>query len=254
MNEPGTRPRRRFTRWKILTLAALAVATAAVVTASVWSAQLPQEGSDPRHNGAAREPSAPPTERSDLTRVAVISDSFTAGSGMDSGPASRWPELLASKGFDVAPYAVSGTGYAATLQTTSGTSNFVTRIADISDDNIQRLVFFGSINDGFHDYETVHDAAAIAYSTAKDRWPDAQILVIGPASPSWPVPDRTITARDAVRDAAADADITFVDPIEESWFEDQPDLIGMDTVHPTDEGHEYLSTHLNEIFVEHFAQ
>lgn len=254
MNESGAQSRGRFTRWKYLTLAALALVTAALVTAAVWSAQSPRGESGPSQHEPTRETPAPTADSSDLMEVAVISDSFTAGSGMDSGPGSRWPELLTTEGFDVSPYAVSGTGYAATLQTSSGTSSFVTRIADISDTDITRLVFFGSINDGFYDYEAVHSAAAVAYSTAQERWPNAQILVIGPASPSWPVPNGTITARDAVRDAASEADLSFVDPIEESWFERRPDLIGMDTVHPTDEGHVYLSEQLNDIFTEHFPQ
>ena len=47
--------------------------------------------------------------------------------------------------------------------------------------------------------------------------------------------------RDILRDQARQVGATFVDPIAERWFFDNPELIGADGIHPTDAGHAYMA-------------
>jgi hypothetical protein len=47
--------------------------------------------------------------------------------------------------------------------------------------------------------------------------------------------------RDAVRDAAVAAGVTFVDPLVEEWFTGGVGLIADDGVSPNDAGHAYLA-------------
>lgn len=71
--------------------------------------------------------------------------------------------------------------------------------------------------------------------------PTAKLLVIGPP---WvkPIPPAGILqARDILKSQAEAAGATFVDPIAEGWFVDQPELIGSDGVHPSDAGHVYMA-------------
>ncbi|MCP2635381.1 SGNH/GDSL hydrolase family protein [Microbacterium sp. HD4P20] len=185
------------------------------------------------------------------TPIAVIGDSFTTGSPADSGPSALWPALLSADDFAVTAYAWSGTGYAATWDTPEGPSNFVTRVERMPDEGIDHLVFFGSINDGWHGYDATRAGAEEAFSDAQAKWPDAMILVIGPASPIWPVPESYLEARDATQDAAQAAGLTFIDPIEAGWFDGMPDLIGFDGVHPNDQGHAYLADQIRGVLEQH---
>jgi acyl-CoA thioesterase I len=186
------------------------------------------------------------------TAISVVGDSFTGGSGMDSGKAARWTTLVDDE-FAVTTYHEGGTGYAATLETADGPSNFVTRVEGMPTEGIDNLVFFGSINDGQEGYDATFTAATAALTEAKSKWPNADILVIGPASPRWPVPAEFEIARDATRDAAAAASLDFVDPIELGWFENRDGLIGADNTHPNDEGHAYLAEQLRPVLKDHFA-
>lgn len=186
------------------------------------------------------------------TAIAVVGDSFTGGSGMDTGRAARWTVLVDDE-FSISTYHEGGTGYAATLETADGPSNFVTRVESMPSEGIDKLVFFGSINDGNEGYDATLSAATTALTEAKAKWPNADILVIGPASPRWPVPSDFEAARDATRDAAAAASLDFVDPIDLGWFENTDGLIGSDNTHPNDEGHAYLADQLRPVLEEHFV-
>lgn len=182
--------------------------------------------------------------------VTVVGDSYTAGSAMNQG--DEWWALVDSQnGIAVERYAVGGTGYASTREMDYGPSNFLTRLERMPN-NVANLMFFGSINDGRLGYQATYDAAAATYTAAKAKWPEARLLAVGPASPTWPTPTAYTTSRDAVRDAAAASGVAFFDPIEARWFADAPELIGDDGIHPTDAGHEYLAARLGDVLRNEF--
>lgn len=233
-------------RARLLPLACLLVAV--LSACAVPPADPANEGQMP--SASVSPPASPSEGTTQPTRIAVIGDSFTTGSPMDSGPSALWPALL-SDDFTVTAYAWSGTGYAATWVSPDGPSNFVTRVEQMPDERIDNLVFFGSINDGLLGYDATLAAADEAFVNAQAKWPDATILVVGPASPIWPVPESYLEARDATRDAARAAGLTFVDPIDAGWFEGMPDLIGVDGIHPNDRGHAYLADQMRRVLEQH---
>ncbi|MCR2784967.1 SGNH/GDSL hydrolase family protein [Microbacterium sp. zg.B96] len=189
-------------------------------------------------------------EADQLPAVAAIGDSFTGGSGMDSGEGARWPALLREE-FTITTYHEGGTGYARTRETPDGSSNFTTRVDALPVDT-RNLVFFGSVNDSGAGYLAVRAAARTAFQAAQDRAPGVRILVIGPASPAWPVTPDMYEARDGVRDAAVEMGLPFVDPIDSGWFSGHPEFIGEDGTHPNDLGHAFLSDRISAAFAEHF--
>ena len=228
----------------------------ACLLVGVLSACAAPAADQPANQGQLPSASSTPTaghsdEATQAQRIAVIGDSYTTGSPVDSGPSALWPALLPADDFTVTAYAWSGTGYAATWATPDGPSNFVTRVEQMPDTGIDNLVFFGSINDGLFGYDDTRAGADAAFADAQAKWPDATILVVGPASPVWPVPESYLGARDATRDAAQAAGLTFVDPIDAGWFEDMPDLIGVDGIHPNDRGHAYLADRMRGVFEQH---
>lgn len=177
--------------------------------------------------------------------LSVIGDSFTGGSGEDSGEAARWTALVADDFSSIQALSEGGTGYVTSREVDGAATNYVTRSENI-DPASDMVVFFGSVNDDRAGYDAVRAAADQAYANARSLAPEAELVVIGPASPWWPVPEGLLVARDAIRDAATAAGARWVDPIDQAWFEGAADLIGADGTHPNDAGHAYLADRIRE--------
>ncbi len=103
------------------------------------------------------------------------------------------------------------------------------------------VVFFGSRNDDGVGPEVMIARARSDFYLARRIAGSARLLVVGPPWPTADVPGSMLQVRDMLSAAARAAGAVFVDPINERWFVDRPDLIGPDGVHPNDAGHEYLA-------------
>ena len=187
---------------------------------------------------------AAPAHSADPPRIAVIGDSYTAGTDEGgSGPRS-WPQiawqLLARQGVpinaDVA--AEGGAGYG---QRGSGGSIFEDLTAQAVRNNDALVIFFGSRNDQPVDPQKFSGYAAETFHLARYAAPGAKFLVIGPPWPTASPPPPVLKIRDSLRDQAAQIGAAFIDPIADGWFVGRPDLIGKDGVHPNDAGHAYMA-------------
>lgn len=181
---------------------------------------------------------------STLTRIAVISDSYTTGTDLGGLGVNGWPSLawriLAEEGrpvaADVAAEGRAGYGVRGDHNSTFGD---LTARAVRPDDAV--VVFFGSRNDQPVDAIEVAGLARNAFELARRRAPTARFLVIGPPWPTADVPVRIMQIRDALAIVAQASGARFIDPLVERWFVGRPELIGVDGVHPTDIGHRYLA-------------
>jgi hypothetical protein len=179
-----------------------------------------------------------------LNRVAVVGDSYTAGTdegglGPESWTARAW-QTLAQRGVRIAPD-VAAEGRAGYGMPGDHGSIFqdLTATAVKPDDAL--VVFFGSRNDEGVDPGLLAGKARDTFDLARILAPSAKFLVIGPPWPTADVPEPILQIRDVLNGAARAAGATFVDPIGDRWFVDRPDLIGPDGVHPNDAGHQYLA-------------
>jgi lysophospholipase L1-like esterase len=162
---------------------------------------------------------------------------------MNSSPDTLWVATAATAlGVTIQNLSVSGTGYL-TGDGLSKPDTFVTRASKIDADTVE-TVFFGSRNDLGRDRSEVSAAAAAAFAAAREAAPSSALVVVGPPWVDSEPTDSIMNYRNTLRAAAADAQIPFYDPIAERWFFDNPELIGKDTVHPTDAGHQYLARKL----------
>ncbi|MBU9765177.1 SGNH/GDSL hydrolase family protein [Mycobacterium sp. TNTM28] len=180
-----------------------------------------------------------------ISHIAVIGDSYTTGMLAEGGMGPRnWATLtwqkLAQRGVQVDADVVAegGAGYVARGNHGSIFADLTPR-AVRPDDAL--IVFFGSRNDKDADLGAVtrlsHDALAHARQTA----PAARMLVIGPPWVNPEVPPNLLAIRDILRNEAELVGATFIDPIADRWFFDNPELIGADGIHPTDAGHAYMA-------------
>ena len=178
------------------------------------------------------------------SKIAVIGDSYTAGSSEGGNGPHSWPELawglLARSGVEVDAdvAAEGGAGYG---QRGSRGSLFEDLTAQAVRRNDDLIVYFGSRNDQTVDPQKFPSSAANTFHLARFAAPAAKVLVIGPPWPTVLPPPAVLKIRDLLREQAAMVGAVFVDPITEGWFVGRPDLIGQDGVHPTDAGHVYMA-------------
>jgi hypothetical protein len=108
--------------------------------------------------------------------------------------------------------------------------------------DVSVVVIFGSRFDMYAAPDAVRQAAVDTYAAVREAAPDAALLVVGPAWPGDAPPPELLSTRDMVRDAAFEAGATFVDPIEEGWFAEDPGkLMAPDNIFPSDAGHEKIA-------------
>jgi lysophospholipase L1-like esterase len=176
--------------------------------------------------------------------VAIIGDSYTAGSDEGGYGSTGWPVLLQSMlandriRISEQVLAEGGSGYA---QRGTGGGTLGDKVSSVNP-NSDLVVFFGSRNDVTNSPGRVRDEAALAWAAAKGRAPHAKILAIGPAWSDGEPPADLLAIRDQLRAQADTQALMFVDPLGEQWFAHDPELIGADGIHPTDAGHRFLAS------------
>ena len=152
---------------------------------------------------------APAAVGTSASRIAVIGDSYTAGSDEGGNGGRAWPELLRGLlvldevDIDAEIAAEGGAGYG---QRGDGGSVFEDLTARAVRRSDALIVFFGSRNDQPVDPQKFPALAADTFQLARFAAPGAKVLVIA-----------------------------------ENWFVGREDPIGKDGVHPTDAGHAYMA-------------
>lgn len=178
------------------------------------------------------------------SRVAVVGDSYTTGSGEGGEGPRGWTtrawQLLAQQGIPVRADVVAegGAGYGTRGNRGSVFEDLTARAVQ-PDDHL--VVFYGSRNDEHVEPTLLSIMVYGVFQLARRTAPEARFLVIGPPWPTADPPQAILRIRDTLRYQSGLAKATFVDPIAERWFVDHPELIGADGVHPTDAGHVYMA-------------
>lgn len=177
--------------------------------------------------------------------IAFIGNSFIGGSAMDSGPTFRWPSIVAGElGADAQVISAGSSGYATRgegLLTYPDLAEHVSRDARV-------VVFLGSDDDAHRSFDEIRKAASDAFTIARARAPEARLLVIATFWVDADPPAGILTSRDAVRAAAAEAGVTFADPIAGGWLVGNPTAtIGSDGLHPTDAGQSELADRIEPL-------
>jgi lysophospholipase L1-like esterase len=113
--------------------------------------------------------------------VVVIGDSLSTGFGTSAKDA--WPNLIDSDAredsdpLNVVNVAQNGSGY---LQVGWNKSTFGSQVQQAVTPDTDLVVFFGSENDRGFDPKKLTAAMTDAYTAAKEKSPNATVLVVGP--------------------------------------------------------------------------
>lgn len=240
MHVPG-RPRRRRP-WLPIVIAAAAVAVViAIALARPWAEQEPlAAGTD-----AAAPPVAPLVIPED-PRVLVFGDSWVYGSAA-SDPRLGFAYLLADRvGGQTIVDGVRGSGY---LKPGIDGPSYGERIAALDPDLDPDIVIVeGSINDRRLYPEGYRDAVVAAWDALAAIYPEASVVILGPAPQVLPVERPTARIDADLADLAAARGWWYLSPIAEEWItaENYLDVIdtGAGRDHPSTAGHAYLADRL----------
>ena len=186
-----------------------------------------------------------------IRSLAVIGDSYSAGSRMGGRGEHGWPALVARHfGATLDVEAVKGRGYRNPGRVEPGHTFPEQARVLVGKWHGDVLIVFGSRNDSHAAPSRLRGTAEATLRYLRSRLPDTRIVVIGPMWPaSLPPGGDPEGDRVAIREAAeAVRGLTYVDPMDPPWLSaNNIDLVGEDRVHPTDEGHRYLSRRIIDL-------
>lgn len=155
---------------------------------------------------------APPGSKS-----VIFGDSWTVGYA--ANPQAKGYAYLAGAAleWDNEVDGASGTGYLNPGNEGRGTYLDRLRGRDI-DPDMQVVVIQGGLNDADKEFADFPDAAGAVLAEAKVKFPNAQIIVLGPAPAELPVWTVLTNIDYALQDAASDAGAYFISAIVGLWI------------------------------------
>lgn len=245
MHAPGGTRARKL--WLPLVSATLAVAAVcAVAVLRPWGAPEPVAPTAVAQGEPAVAASVPPAPLvlEDDARVLVFGDSWVYGSAA-TVPTLGFAYLLADElGVETVVDGVRGSGY---LKPGLDGPAYGERIGALDpslDPDV--IIVEGSINDRKLYPAGYRDAVTAAWDALEARYPDAEIVVLGPSPQVLPVEDATRKIDGALSELAGARGWWYISPISEDWITEANYLDVIDTGpigrdHPSTGGHAYLA-------------
>ena len=247
---PASDPRRRTA---ILALAAAALAAVTVLAA--WQPWVRPSAPVAAGSGAVDLAGPAPLALSEGARVLVFGDSWTYGSAATLPTEGYAYVLGALSGFDTTVLGVRGSGY---LRAGIDGPDFGTRITALDPTLEPDLVIVqGSINDRALGATGYRSAVNTAWDALAATYPDARVVILGPAPHVLPVGKGTARIDRDLRALAEARGWWYISPVEEEWItpSNYADVIdtGIGRNHPSSAGHAYLAERLAEALAERSA-
>lgn len=224
-------------------IALIAVAAVAAIL-GLWRPWAPPPIASPAGAASDVVSVAPPTlVLPDSPRVLVFGDSWTYGAAA-STPDLGYAFVLADlTGGETIVDGEPASGY---LREGHLGNTFGTRIAALDPGLDPDLVIVqGSINDRKLDASRYREAVTDAWDALSALYPDAAIVVLGPAPHALPIAKGTARIDRDLGELAASRGWWYISPIERGWITEDNYLAVIDVDagrrHPSDEGHRYLA-------------
>lgn len=173
----------------------------------------------------------------DYPLVSFLGDSFTAGTNFGGIKEAGWPAIVSARHeWRRDMQGVGGTGFVNGLEERK---NFGSRVDDIIAVRPAMVIVAGGGNDYRQDKAKMLSEATAVITRLQKGLPDAKIVLIAPLWLQQEDPESLPDLIDVSKRVAAATGVVRIDPA--GWLRGQPNLLGADGVHPTDEGHKVLA-------------
>lgn len=228
----------------ILTLAAALVLTGCAQEVPPVSEKVAQYYAEHTTPPVSAPPVIVPVESSRLaagTEAVVFGDSWT---GAANSYAHRAAEAF---GLEVEVVSVNGpTGYLNGGR--KNTTTYAQRLAELPISDAKLLILQSSVYDFTQMTANLGPAFDETLRIARDKFPAAQIIVLGPATNQWPEPPSLYAINDILHERSLNFGVTYVSPYEGRWVDggNLERVINLDTNQPSEAGHAHLAAKLVE--------
>lgn len=174
--------------------------------------------------------------------VLIIGDSYTAGRGSSDGEHGWAQDLVADRGWDAKIDGIPGTGYVNTGRPRTSRYAYEARVAKQHALHPDLVIVQGSQNDWDAAPSTLRSAVTTTLTLAKEQWPDAVVVAVGPSAPE-PRAESTASISDMVSAGARAAGVPYLDALGDRWFTsaNSPGYAAEDGEHLDDAGYAYLA-------------
>ncbi|MFJ3406637.1 SGNH/GDSL hydrolase family protein [Promicromonospora sp. NPDC090134] len=220
----------------VAVLVGMVLGAGGIAVGGTGGASVPAPRGAPKVWAESPSPSPSPSPVAEKEPVALfVGDSYTVGQGATS-PELRWSTLVSEKmGWRELNVADGGTGFVKGNPELDKL-NYPAQLRSVPQGSVDIVVIAGGQND-FKDLRAepgpVFEAVADTYALAVQRFPDAEIVSVGPSTP-WAVGLEARALDSAVRAAAAEAEATYVSLLDPNIVQGR--LVHEDGIHTTDAG------------------
>ncbi|MDM7891861.1 SGNH/GDSL hydrolase family protein [Curtobacterium caseinilyticum] len=176
--------------------------------------------------------------------VLIVGDSYTRGSGSYDGLHGWAQDITSGLRWDATIDGVGGSGYVSGAAARASSFTFGARLHGHRFLDPDLVLVQGSQNDWVQGatQDVLQRTVERTLREARQQWPDAVVVAIGPSAPR-PRAEATTDIAAAVAAGARSAGVPYVDPLAGQWFTDanSPSFATPDGQHLNDAGYAYLA-------------
>ncbi|MGO1307665.1 MAG: SGNH/GDSL hydrolase family protein [Microbacterium gubbeenense] len=229
----------RFLRRLAAASCAVGLATAALASCATESHGVDVSGDWVAQPGvSAVEPEASLLVFGDSWTFGLASTTVTGGYAYRTGAILGWATTVNGE---------NGSGY---LRAGEYGGYYGTRVAELDPDlDPDVVVIQGSINDRAQPLSALPRAARAVWRAVEATYPDAELVILGPAPSMLPVNESIESIDDVLAELAAEEGLSYISPIDDEWittsnYDTVIDASASGYNHPSDDGHAYLAEKL----------
>lgn len=235
--------RRRKGRVLPLVVAALCAALSGGLTYEALARGAVDTSRAPVYTLAPLPEPAKPLALPSNPRVLLMGDSYTEGWGADPESEGFAYHIAEPLGWRLTRDGIGSTGFVNEGQNKQG--NYPARLARHPKDGYDLVILQGGTNDEKLPAAAISEGVDATVKVVRERYPSAQLLVMGPVAPYGNPSDNRAKLNLALVDYTHDHSIPYINAVAEHWFQvgEWRTLVDQTKGHPNNPGYVRVTQH-----------